>query len=284
MTSDPQLPTTPGRTWVDGRPGDRVSAFDRGLSYGDGLFETIRFAGGVAPLWSRHMERLAAGCRRLHMPLPDVAALLREAREVSAGLPQSVVRITLTRGIGTRGYALPAVPQPTRIVAGFVPPAPDANACIQGVRVRRCQLQLAEQPLLAGIKHLNRLEQVLARAEWSDPAIAEGLLCDNLGRVISGTMTNVFAVIDQAVVTPALDRCGVAGVARAEVLAALPRAQVRDVHWDELGQASELFLSSSVRGMLPVRELDGRVLAVGPVTRALQQHWRSLGFSTEQVE
>ena len=273
----------PARVLVNGAPADCVSAFDRGLSYGDGLFETMRFIGADAPLWHRHMQRLQASCQRLRLPSPDAAGLLGEARDVIAGLPQSVVRLTLTRGIGTRGYAPPPVPQPTRIVAGFALPSLSADDYVRGLRVRRCHLQLAEQPSLAGMKHLNRLEQVLARAEWNDPAIGEGLLCDSLGRVISATMANLFAVIDDVLVTPALERCGIAGVARAEILAIRPQAQVRDVKWEELAQASELFLCSGVRGVLPVRELDGRACAIGPVTRALQQHWHSLGFSMENV-
>lgn len=266
------------RVLVDGRAHDELSALDRGLSYGDGLFETIRFVGADAPLWPRHMQRLQVGAARLRLPLPDAATLLREAREVIAGLSQAVVRITLTRGIGTRGYAPPAAPRPTRIVAAFAPPPHDPAAHAEGIRMRLCALRLAEQPLLAGTKHLNRLEQVLARAEWSDPAIAEGLLCDNAGRVVSATAANLFAVIDGMLVTPALDRCGVAGVARAEILASRPGTQVRPIALEALAGADELFLSSSVRGILPVRELDGQAWAVGPVTRAVQAHWRTLGF------
>ena len=266
------------RVRVDGQVRDQVSVLDRGLGYGDGLFETIRFVGSGAPLWPRHMQRLEEGCRRLGLPMPGPGVLLAEAREVSHGLDQAVVRITLTRGVGARGYRPPVRPQPTRIVAAFEPPPPDHAAQTDGIRVRLCATRLAPQPLLAGLKHLNRLEQVLARAEWDDPAIAEGLLCDVDGFVISATAANLFALFGDTLATPALDRCGVAGVARAEVLAAWPHAQVRRIVLAELRQADELFLSSSVRGILPVRELDGHALAVGPVTRALQAHWRELGF------
>lgn len=271
------------RLLVNGEPSTTVSAFDRGLSYGDGLFETIRFVHGVAPLWARHMARLHEGCLRLRLPLPDAETLLREAGTVIEGTGHAVVRITLTRGVGERGYAPPPAPAPTRIVAGFDAPVMGGDAYATGLRVRWCETQLAAQPLLAGLKHLNRLEQVLARAEWSDPAISEGLLRDMDGRLISGTMTNLFAVLGDMLVTPALDRCGVAGVARAEVLAHRPEAQVRDMHPAELANASELFLSSSVRGILPVQAVGDTVYVPGPVTRALQQHWRGLGFPMEQA-
>ncbi|CAM5278732.1 aminodeoxychorismate lyase [Rhodanobacter lindaniclasticus] len=270
-----------GRILVDGVAADRVSVLDRGLGYGDGLFESIRLVGGRAPLWARHMQRLAEGCQRLLIPSPDPDQLGHEVRQVGADMAQAVVRITVTRGIGERGYALPASPRPTRVVAAF-PLPPVGDAAVHGVRMRVCQLRLAEQQRLAGIKHLNRLEQVLARAEWSDPAIAEGLLRDGSGRVISATMANLFAVIDGELLTPAVDRCGIAGVARAELLDASSSVRVTEVGLEALSGASELFLSSSVRGIVPVQSLDGRRYAPGVVARRWQQHWRDLGFSMEQ--
>jgi 4-amino-4-deoxychorismate lyase len=270
------------RMLINGAATEQVPALDRGLTYGDGLFESIRFVGVVAPLWARHMQRLSQGCERLRLPPPDAAPLWREALEVTRGMPQAVVRITVTRGIGERGYVLPVSPQPMRVVAAFAPPQVAVSAYAQGVRMRVCDIRLAEQPLLAGMKHLNRLEQVLARAEWDDPAITEGVLCDSHGRVISATMANLFAVVDGVLLTPALDRCGVAGVARAEVLATYPQTQVGELTLDGLLGATEVFLSSSVRGILPVHSLGEQDYAVGELTRQLQQHWRNLGFLMEQ--
>ncbi len=161
------------RLLVNGVATEQVPALDRGLAYGDGLFESIRLVGTAAPLWTRHMQRLTEDCARLRIPAPDPAQLWHEALEVSRGMPQSVLRITVTRGPGERGYGLPSLPRPTRVVAAFAPPPVAAGIHAQGVRMRVCDIRLAEQPLLAGIKHLNRLEQVLARAEWNDPAIAK---------------------------------------------------------------------------------------------------------------
>jgi 4-amino-4-deoxychorismate lyase len=267
---------------IDGVAAEHVSALDRGLAYGDGLFESIRLVGTAAPLWPRHMQRFAESCDRLWMPVPDMTQLWGEVLAVTRDMPQAVVRVTVTRGIGERGYALPVAPQPTRVVAAFAPPQASSDSYTQGVRMRVCDIRLAEQPLLAGMKHLNRLEQVLARAEWNDPAVAEGVLRDSHGRVVSATMANLFAVVEGALLTPALDRCGVAGVARAEVLAACPQTRVGELTLDVLRDASEIFLSSSVRGILPVRSLGERNYAVGKITRELQQHWRNLGFSMEQ--
>src|SRR6202042_1961630 len=131
------------RTLINGAPIEVVPAFDRGLAYGDGLFESIRFVGAVAPLWPRHMQRLVESCERLRIPTVDVAQLWREALEVSRGLPQSVVRITVTRGVGERGYAPPPSPQPTRIVAAFAPPAVSDEIYSRGARVRVCDIRLA---------------------------------------------------------------------------------------------------------------------------------------------
>ncbi|MGN6328216.1 MAG: aminodeoxychorismate lyase [Rhodanobacter sp.] len=271
------------RMLVNGVVSAVVAAADRGFSYGDGLFESIRFVGERAPLWERHMQRLADSCRRLQLPLPDTAQLLREARQVSESMAHAVVRIAWTRGVGERGYSPPTVATPTRVVAAFPPPPMDAAAHAHGVRTRMCTLRLAEQPQLAGMKHLNRLEQVLARAEWSDPAIAEGLLCDGDGRLVSATMANLFAVIDGELATPSLQRCGVAGVARAEILACAAGARERDMRLPDLHRASEVFLSSSVRGVVPVQSLDGWRWTPGPVTRQWQGHWRQLGFAMEHA-
>lgn len=265
------------RLRVDGAPGSQISAQDRGLLYGDGLFETVLFVDGAAPLWSRHMARLALGAQRLHLPLPPVQALLSDAVAACAGLPRAAVRLTLTRGVGPRGYAPPQPAQCSRIVAAAPAPQIAADWYAQGIRVRCCRLRLAAQPLLAGLKHLNRLEQVLARAEWDDAQIAEGLLCDRAGYVIGATASNLFARCGAEWVTPVLDECGVAGVCRAEVLARRA-VSVRALTWDELMQADEVFLSSSLRGILPVRQIDACAFAVGTFTRELQREWQALGL------
>jgi len=255
-----------------------IAADDRGLLYGDGLFETVLFVGGRAPLWPRHVTRLAVGCARLLLPAPDDDLLAREAAHASAGHARAVVRMTLTRGAGPRGYAIPETVQPARIVAASPAPIVPADWYHSGLRVRACALRLSEQPRLAGIKHLNRLEQVLARAEWNDANIAEGILCDGAGRVIGATAANLFAMVGGRLVTPALERCGIAGVARAEVLTQRPDCEVRDLTMTELIHADEVFLTNSVRGILPVTALDDHRWPVGDVARALQTHWRTLGL------
>ncbi|NII10322.1 aminodeoxychorismate lyase [Oleiagrimonas sp. C23AA] len=267
------------RISVDGVEGAQVSPRDRGLAYGDGLFETVRVIDGHAPLWPRHMARLRRGCQRLAIACPDATALLAEVRRLAADSHAAVARISVTRGLGERGYAPPVHAAPCIIVQ--VAPAPNwpADWYSEGLQVGLCRTRLAEQPALAGLKHLNRLEQVLARAEWNNPAQAEGLMCDMHGRVVSATSANVFAVIDGVLTTPALERCGVEGVARAELLArAAGDVAVRDIALEEWMGSSEWFISSSVRGIVPIRMLDGQPREAGPVARRWQQCWRQAGL------
>lgn len=271
------------RVLINGVEGDRVPVFDRGLAYGDGLFETIRAIDGAAPLWARHMARLREGCGRLGLPVPDNGVLVAEFARVARHAPDCVVKIILTRGIGERGYAPSANAAATRVVSAFPTPVLPPDWYREGIRVRCCALRLAAQPRLAGIKHLNRLEQVLARAEWSDPDVVEGLLFAQRGALVSATAANVFVGLGGALLTPPVDACGVAGVLRGALLDALPGTQVKTISKEDLMQADELFLTSSVRGVLPVRALGERVLRVGRHARAAQAHWRALGFPGDEA-
>ena len=227
---------------------------------------------GRALNWSWHWRRFASDCERLKLPLPAEATLRDEIARVASA--DATVKVILTRGAGGRGYGIPDALMPTRIVAAFPPPAHDPANARDGVRVRRCALVLSEQPRLAGAKTLNRLENVLARSEWSDAAIAEGLLADATGRVIEGTMSNLFVVRGGVASTPDLTRCGVVGAQRERVRELLAGAgfecRVTDLTWSDLEAADELFLTNSLIGAWPVVRLDERRWAVGPVTQRVQ--------------
>ncbi|HEX5629329.1 MAG TPA: aminotransferase class IV, partial [Usitatibacteraceae bacterium] len=175
---------------VNGWPAQSVDAADRGLMYGDGVFRTLRTRLGKPLNWGHHFRLLARDCERLGLPCPGQSLLLEEIARVA---PQDgVAKVIVTRGASGRGYAWADGSAPTRIVAAWPGLPAAAQAPSGGVRVRRCDLALAIQPALAGVKSLNRLENVLARAEWRDPAIREGLLADADGRLVEGTMSNVF--------------------------------------------------------------------------------------------
>lgn len=261
MTTPDQAPTTPlCATLIDGVPVDRIPVADRGLQYGDGLFETIAVVDGKPCLWDRHLARLREGCALLSIPPPPEDQLAAEALGLTRGVDRAVLKLILTRE-GGRGYRPPDPPLPRRILRRTPWPAyPDAWRST-GVRVRYCRTRLGHQPLLAGLKHLNRLEQVLARGEWNDPDIAEGLMLDLDGRVVEGTQTNLFVLQDGQLLTPALDRCGVAGVVRGLVLEAAWVLGFRVVEAaltpERLAAADALFLTSSLAGVWPVRELAG---------------------------
>lgn len=232
-----------------------LDAGDRGLAYGDGLFETMRVANGRLPWWPAHRARLQRGAAALGIALPSASWLDGEVASLAAMAGgDAVLKLLLTRGAGGRGYAPPAEAEPTLALSLHpLPPPVDAPLVL-----RWCALRMAIQPALAGLKHLNRLEQVLARAEWRDPAIHEGLLLDTRGRVACATAANVFALVDGRWLTPRVDECGVAGVARAWVLAHAPGAREADLSPAGVESAEAVFLCNAVRGILPVGRLGER--------------------------
>ena len=255
------------RVLVDGRGEGLIDPLDRGLHYGDGLFETIAIAGGRPRFLDWHLERLSEGARRLGMAAPAAAVLRAEIAEASLG-SQCVVKVLLTRGSGERGYRAPRHPAPRRIVFGLDGPLFAGQAAVTGVRVGWCRTRLGRNPVLAGLKHLNRLEQVLARSEWDDGAMDEGLMQDEHGLVISATQSNLFARLDGRWVTPRLDQCGVAGVMRRafrhwQAGRGAP-VDERELGMADVERASAFVLTNALIGAWPVRELAGRLLAVDP--------------------
>ena len=245
---------------INGQADAAISPLDRGLGYGDGVFRTLRTRAGKPLWWADHYAKLAHDCGALALACPDQNSLLDEIETV-ARRADAVVKITVTRGLGTRGYAPPDPPSSTRIVAASAMPDYEQYAS-RGVRVRWCALRLARQTELAGIKHLNRLENVLARKEWRDPDIAEGLLCDDTGAVIGGTMTNIFVMRDGQLLTPDLSLSGIDGVTRTRVLRA---AQLKKIDLKigrleatDILAADEVFLGNSVAGLWRVAQLEER--------------------------
>lgn len=265
---------------INGVPGEHVAASDRGLLYGDGLFETLQVHNGACEFWDRHMQRLRQGCERLRIPPPSAQQLRAEAADLVRDSARAVLKIVVTRGSGGRGYQPPQTVTPTRILRVFAAPEYPASHAKEGICARTCTHRLGWNTALAGLKHLNRLEQVLARAEWADPDIAEGLMLDMADNVIEGTFTNLFIVEQGRLSTPALNRCGIAGIMRSVIMDLATTdaggCEVRDIPYRDLQKVDELFLSNSLIGIWPVRELDGRKLRVGALTRHLQQRLERL--------
>jgi len=261
---------------INGQAVETVSFTDRGLHYGDGLFETIAIKDGRPQHWQRHQQRLLKGCQRLQFPTPDMEQLTGELNLLASGQPRAVIKIIITRGQGGRGYKAPESIVTTRIVARYPFPAYPPDYWQRGVKIRLCSTPLGINPALAGIKHCNRLEQILARNEWQDVDIAEGLMFDTRQNIIEGTMTNLFMVKNNSLLTPSVSQCGVEGVMRGIVMEAA-RDQKLGVSVDNISvadiqNADELFLTNSVVGIWPVREFESQTYTKGPVTQQLMQY------------
>jgi 4-amino-4-deoxychorismate lyase len=270
MSTDPIL------VLVDGRPATELTVLDRGLHYGDGLFETIACRNAQACFLEQHLHRLAEGCAHLGIRYEGFPELAARIRALAATQPRSIIKLILTRGSATaRGYGARGDERAHTVLLQYRWPPEDAEPWERGVVVRTAVGRLGENPLLAGLKHLNRLEQVLIRAEWTDPLIQEALVFSSSGWLISGTMSNVFLVRDGRIMTPAITHAGIRGVMRRVVIGVAQRGglQVTQTALDAaaLHAAEEIFLTNARIGIWPVRALDGRALAVGPLTRQLQQ-------------
>jgi 4-amino-4-deoxychorismate lyase len=262
-------------TLVNGKPGDTIGVTDRGLQFGDGVFETIAVIDGRPRHWQLHMARLQRSLAKLKFhDRPDPDLLYHEAIGLCADQPRAVLKLIITRGDSQRGYAVPADAQCHRILRLTPWPEWVTPPVGGGVKATLCQTRLARQPALAGIKHLNRLEHVLARLEW-DSEYAEGLMCDDHDLLIEGTMSNVFLIREGALHTPLLNHCGVEGVMREHVLETAQsqgiEVEIQPLHRLTLREFDEVFLTNSVIGIWPVQSVDEMQFPLGPITQQLQQ-------------
>lgn len=261
---------------INGESKDYIEISDRGFQYGDGLFETIEVRNGQAVFFERHLERLKLGCHRLHIPFPDAQLLSLEAKELCRQWlsVRAVLKIIITRGTGGRGYRQPDVIQPTRVLS--LHPYPDYPEIFsrQGIIARFCTTRLGLNPTLAGIKHLNRLEQVMARSEWTDSAIQEGLMVDVNGHVIEGTMTNLFYIKNSSLYTALLAQSGVAGIMRDIIMTISVDHGLSVIEHmftkDELLSADEVFVCNSIVGIWPIKQIETVNFSVGPITKSIQ--------------
>lgn len=261
--------TAVSESWVNGLPEGGVSVADRGLQYGDGLFETITCVDGCPRWLPRHLARLQRGCERLSLPFIDWAVLSAELAAAAEGQERCILKLLLTRGVARRrGYRPAGDEAPTRILMRHAWPEQSAQA-VDGFRVALSAVRLGHNELLAGLKHLNRLEQVLAQLALDPAVLDEVLMLASTGEVISGSMSNVFFVDRDGLLTPSLERCGVAGVMRERVCTVAQRAglpvRVRAIDSSELDGIQEAFLTNVRWGVQPIGWLDGRALS--------RRHW-----------
>jgi 4-amino-4-deoxychorismate lyase len=268
-----------------------ISINDRAFQYGDGLFETVAIRNDEPRLWQYHRERLAKGCKVLGFAMPT-------ERELRSGLYHALhnstvttdyctVKIILSAGAGVRGYGRSKDASPTVFFGAFASTPPALTHYREGIETLICRTRLAVGSATAGLKTLNRLEQVLARSELTGSKQFEGLTMDADGNIICGTMSNVFFVSGNSISTPPLDRCGVAGVMRRHVIetlrandqpvdvAAMPESQLQSI--------DEVFVSNSQFGVIPVARCNKLDLGVGAVTKATMAMLAANGISECQV-
>jgi len=262
---------------LNGESKDSISFSDRGFQYGDGLFETIEVINGSPVFLDQHLQRLLKGCEKLLIPPPALALLRQEAFEVSsqASSAQAVLKLIVTRGSGGRGYRQPETINTTRLFS--LHPYPEYSESFKqlGITARFCRTSLGLNPALAGIKHMNRLEQVIARSEWDSADIQEGFMLDVMGNVIEGTMSNIFLVKNNCLITPIISHCGVEGILRNIVINLASQAHIdvidKVISKEDVYSADELFITNSIIGIWPVKQIEDKQFLIGQLTRQLQQ-------------
>ncbi|MBL6987329.1 MAG: aminodeoxychorismate lyase [Methylobacter sp.] len=261
---------------INGESKEHIDITDRGFQYGDGLFETIEVSAGHAVFLQRHLDRLHLGCLRLHIPFPGAELISLEAEKLCCSMRsnRAVLKIIITRGSGGRGYRQPDVIRATRVLSLHPYPDYPQNYSEQGIVARFCATQLGLNPALAGMKHLNRLEQVMARLEWTDAAIQEGLMLDINNHVIEGTMTNLFYIKNNSLYTATLGQSGVAGIMRSIIMMLSAEQGLPVIEHlftrDELLSADEVFVCNSIIGIWPIKQIATTQFSVGPITNKLK--------------
>lgn len=268
--------------WLDGAPASALPLPDRGLEFGDGLFETLLLRAGQPLYLSLHLQRLQIGLARLRFPecLARIEQYLQQAAAATAerGWPWAVLRLTVTRGAGPRGYAPPQQVRP-RVLLRTMKLQSDPLEMAAPASLALADIRYATQPALAGLKHLNRLEQVLAAAQAAAAGTDEALMLDQAGQVVSVASGNIFALRDGVLYTPPLHACGIAGTRRRLIMQQLAPAcglQVREeaVTVDQFAQCEEAFYSNSLVGLRPIGRCRERTWHSHAACQALFQRYR----------
>jgi len=256
---------------INGKEQSHVDVSDRGLAYGDGLFETIEIADEKAIHWHRHIERLRLGCQVLGLTCPDENILAQECDRLIAGITKGIIKIIITRGATGRGYRPSQNPNTTRILSIHPWPKIPAVYYNEGIRLYSCETPASINCKLAGVKTLCRLDQVLAQSEWVEGEYEEGLMFDDNQLVIEGTKTNVFIIKQGTLHTPSLKCAGIKGIMREIVLEIARVLNIpiieTEISKTEVIDADEIFVCNSIIKIWPVREYLNKQYAVGDITR-----------------
>ncbi len=262
---------------VNGQPVQTLPVTDRGLQYGDGVWETIAIQNGQPLLLDAHLSRLRRGLDALAITHLDSELLAQDIKQIISSpslLHRSVLKIIITRGSGGRGYNPQGCTEPTRVLSLHPWPNHPRSYSDEGVDLTLCETRLSQNPQLAGFKHLNRLEQVLARAEFNTE-FQEGLVRDISGYVIEATMSNLFVINqDDSISTPDLTQCGIEGIARSEIISLLSKmgrgVVITQLKVENVVEAKALFLSNSIINIWPVKAFQEVNYEIPTVVRELE--------------
>ena len=272
------MSTTPV-IWVDGEPTSSLPLPDRGLDFGDGLFETLLVRDGVPLFLSLHMERLSAGLTQLSFPdcLAEAEAQLSACAAELLDSQWAALRLTVTRGSGPRGYASPQAAKP-RIVITAAALDQDRSRYAAPVELGWADLRWSSQPYLAGIKHLNRLEQVIVANQAKDAGWDDAIALDHQGNVSSVSAGNLFLLEAGKLLTPVLETCGIAGTRRRLVLEQLApglgvSVEQAPISPKQLLAADAVMCTNSIRGLQPVARIDDRTWTDYSMCEALHQRY-----------
>jgi len=261
---------------INGEISDLIDINDRGLQYGDGLFETIAIKNHKLLMWHQHLDRLSHGCEVLGLPEINAQQWLEDIRALNLKDSNAVIKLIVTRGPGGRGYLPPESSITTRIVMAHPWPAYSESCYTQGIKSIFCKTTATINSTLAGLKHLNKLENVLARSEWRDDTTREGLMFDDDGHVIEGTMSNIFSVNNNTLYTPLLNKSGVKGIVREHIIRLAHELDIEfqeaNINSDILLNMDEIFVTNSLIGIWPVSELNNKYFKVGKVTTLLMKN------------
>jgi 4-amino-4-deoxychorismate lyase len=244
-----------------------ISPFDRGFAYGDGVFRTLVMRNGVPESWPQHYQKLVADCAVINIVCPSAELLMSDLQQLFLLDEVAVAKIIITRGEGNRGYTPPAITAPMRVVTKSAMPEYPETRFTDGVNLIVCDTRLAAQPLLAGIKSLNRLENVLARMEWNDQTIADGILLDTNDNVIECTAANIFARFGDSLITPSLTQCGIAGITRQRIIELAHtlslKISIETFDLKKLFTADEVIICSSLYGAFQVKTVQEKTIKTG---------------------
>ena len=260
---------------INGKLTEKISIKDRAVQYGDGVFETIAVDNFVLKFWNEHYQRLNKGCRILKIKCPKESFLKKEINNFIKRIKNKkfVLKIIISRGKGGRGYNPPKKIIPTRILGIYNWPNYPVKNYTKGIKINICKTRIALQPSLSRIKHLNRLEQILARSEWQNNIIAESLMMDLNNNIIEGTMSNIFGIKKNIFYTPDLLKSGVEGVMRSIIIKLLKKKKkkiiIKNISHKELLKFEEVFICNSIFGIWPVIKIQNKKFIFGKETREL---------------